>query len=230
MDIFPKAAILIDGGYFLKRLPRVRKDIDGKNPTDVVNAIEQLARSHLEQLNQIYGYPNPYRLLYRSFYYDALPYDKKAHTPVGNQAIDYGKSSISEFRKRLFDGIRKRPNFAVRLGHVSKPGERSWILKQYPQDLLLKGEIGVSDLKDSDFQPNLTQKGVDMRIGLDIASITLKKQANIIILVSGDSDFVPAAKLARREGATVILDPLWQSVSPDLAEHIDGLTSGFPRP
>ena len=88
----------------------------------------------------------------------------------------------------------------------------------------------MSDLKDDDFQPNLIQKGVDMRIGLDIASITLKKQASIIILVSGDSDFVPAAKLARREGVTVILDPLWQSVSSGLSEHIDMLTSGFPSP
>jgi uncharacterized LabA/DUF88 family protein len=46
----------------------------------------------------------------------------------------------------------------------------------------------------------LRQKGVDMRIGLDIASMTLKHQVDTIILVTGDSDFVPAAKLARREG------------------------------
>ena len=69
-----------------------------------------------------------------------------------------------------------------------------------------------------------------MRIGLDIATITLKKQAGTIILVSGDSDFVPAAKLARREGVNFILDPLWQNVAPDLSEHIDKLTSGYYRP
>ena len=73
-------------------------------------------------------------------------------------------------------------------------------------------------------------KGVDIRIGLDIATITLKKQADTIVLVSGDSDFVPAAKLARRDGVTFILDPLWQNVSPDLLEHIDRLRSGFNRP
>jgi uncharacterized LabA/DUF88 family protein len=39
-----------------------------------------------------------------------------------------------------------------------------------------------------------------MRIGLDIASMTLKRQVDTVILVTGDSDFVPAAKLARREG------------------------------
>lgn len=95
---------------------------------------------------------------------------------------------------------------------------------------MLNGYIDVSDLNDDDFTPNLLQKGVDMRIGIDIASITLKKQADIIILVSGDSDFAPAARLARREGVTFILDPLWQDVLPDLHEHVDRLRSGFYDP
>jgi uncharacterized LabA/DUF88 family protein len=64
-----------------------------------------------------------------------------------------------------------------------------------------------------------------MRIGLDITSITLKKQADTMILVTGDSDFVPAAKLARREGVEFILDPMRQSIGDDLFEHIDGLVS-----
>ena len=69
-----------------------------------------------------------------------------------------------------------------------------------------------------------------MRIGIDIASITLKRQAEIIVLVSGDAGFVPASKVARREGVQFILDPLWQDIPFDLSEHIDGLRSGFPRP
>lgn len=77
---------------------------------------------------------------------------------------------------------------------------------------------------------DLRQKGVDMRIGLDIASLTMKRLANTIVLIAGDSDFVPAAKLARREGLQFILDPLWQKVNDDLYEHIDGLQSGLPRP
>lgn len=50
------------------------------------------------------------------------------------------------------------------------------------------------------------------------------------MLVAGDSDFVPAAKLARREGMEFILDPLWQNVNDDLFEHIDALQSGLNRP
>jgi uncharacterized LabA/DUF88 family protein len=32
--------------------------------------------------------------------------------------------------------------------------------------------------------------------------MTFKREVDTIILVTGDSDFVPAAKLARREGGT----------------------------
>ena len=48
-------------------------------------------------------------------------------------------------------------------------------------------------------------------------------QVDQIVLISGDSDFVSAAKLARREGIDFILDPLGAPVKPDLFEHIDGL-------
>ncbi len=245
-----KVAILIDGGYFLKRLPTVRPDIDTGNPEDVDRSIGQLLWSHLSQLNRIYGTwdytrkggieelqgietshaSNPFRLLYRCFYYDAPPYKEKAHTPIDKRPIDYAKTEQAIFRQRLFGILRGRRNFALRLGEVRADRNRSWILKPQAQKDLLSHRRTVADLTDDDFAPALRQKGVDMRIGLDIAAMTLKRQADIVVLVAGDADFVPAAKLARREGVQFILDPLWQSVPPDLCEHIDGLTSGFPRP
>jgi len=86
------------------------------------------------------------------------------------------------------------------------------------------------NLAPSDVRLSLRQKGVDMRIGTDISTLTLKKQVDTIILVTGDSDFVPAAKVARREGVEFLLDPLWQQVNDDLHEHVDGIVSGFARP
>lgn len=73
------------------------------------------------------------------------------------------------------------------------------------------------------------QKGVDMRIGIDISSLAFKKQVDQIILIAGDSDFVPAAKLARREGIDFILDPMWADIKEDLFEHIDGLRSQWKK-
>ena len=47
-----------------------------------------------------------------------------------------------------------------------------------------------------------------MRIGLDIATMPYKGLVDQIILISGDSDFVSAAKLPWREGIDFILDPI----------------------
>ena len=85
-------------------------------------------------------------------------------------------------------------------------------------------------MTDEDLVLDITQKGVDMKIGLDISSLSYKKQVNQIILISGDSDFVPAAKHARREGIDFILDPLWMRVKPDLYEHVDGMRTCCERP
>lgn len=227
MSILPKVAVLLDGGFYLKRLPFIRKDIDTTNPQDVAISIGQLIDGHLRQINEVYLYPNHERLLYRCFFYDAWPYENKAHRPVSKTAIDYSKSDVAQFRNKLFDLLRYEPNFALRMGEVIRPGNSSWILKEEAQRRLLKGEVSVPDLQDKDFVANLRQKGVDMRIGLDIASLTLKKVVDTIVLVSGDSDFVPAARLARREGATVMLDPLRQTVASDLREHVDRIIYGF---
>ena len=230
MTRMAKAAILIDGGYFLTRLPVVRPDVDTANAKAVADSVGQLVHSHLRQLNEALQVPNPASLLYRSFYYDARPYDQKGHTAVDKRAIDYSKTEQAIFRNELFEALRQRPNLALRLGEVRRDSDRAWILKPEPQRRLLRGEMTFDDVSDGDFAAALRQKGVDMRIDLDIAAITLKRQAEIVVLVAGDADFVPAAKLARREGMQFILDLLWQNVSRDLFEHIDGLRSGFPRP
>lgn len=76
----------------------------------------------------------------------------------------------------------------------------------------------------------MAQKGVDIKLGIDIASLAYKRLVERVVLITGDSDFVPAAKLARREGLDVVLDPLWNRISPSLHEHIDGLKSVWPNP
>jgi uncharacterized LabA/DUF88 family protein len=223
-----KIAVLIDGGYFLKRLPQVCQGVETDDSEAVTRAIGRLVVSHLKNHNKIIGKKHARSNLYRVFYYDATPYQDKAHLPVSRKAIDYSRTEEARFRSALFDCLRRNPNTAVRLGEVRK--ERGWVLKEGPQKELLSGKKSVGDLEDDDFAYGLRQKAVDMKIGLDIASLTLKRQVGHIVLVAGDADFVPAAKLARREGVRIILDPLWRRVAHDLFEHIDMLYSGFKRP
>jgi uncharacterized LabA/DUF88 family protein len=44
---------------------------------------------------------------------------------------------------------------------------------------------------------------------------------NVIVLVTGDSDFVPAMKFARREGAQIFLVSCGHALRPDMREHSD---------
>ena len=91
------------------------------------------------------------------------------------------------------------------------------------------GKRRLEEITEQDFLFNSPQKGVDMRIGIDISSLAYKKQVDQIILIAGDSDFVPAAKLARREGIDFVLDPMGAQIRPDLFEHIDGLESPWKK-
>ena len=90
--------------------------------------------------------------------------------------------------------------------------------------------MAINELEENDVILINKQKGVDMRIGIDIALLAYKHLVDRIVLIAGDSDFVPASKLARREGIDFILDPMWAPIKPDLFEHIDGLKSVFLDP
>ena len=102
--------------------------------------------------------------------------------------------------------------------------EMNYIFSSDTVKKLCKGSLKIEDLSESDLVLNMRQKGVDMKIGLDIASLAYKKLADQIVLISGDSDFVPAAKLARVEGIDFIVDSMGMKINDNLIEHIDGLS------
>lgn len=212
-----KTAILVDGGFFLKRYRFLSK---GKplTPEKTVNDLYTMCIKHLNQKGEIFD-------LYRIFYYDCLPYSKKQHNPITGRSVDFSKTNQFKFRIEFFEELKKKRKLALRLGMLED--KNKWIIRPEKIKELLNGDIEIKDLTEEDVIFDLTQKMVDMKIGLDIASITLKRQVNQIILVAGDSDFVSAAKLARREGIDFILDPMWNKIKPHLFEHIDGLNSTF---
>lgn len=259
-------AILIDGGFFLKRIQRLLREDEIDTPEKIARCVRKVCFNHVMRLKGGSG-KLWQQHMYRSFFYDANPYDGKAHHPVDNKSIDFSKSDVAQQRQALFQQLRKERKLALRLGKVNRDSD--WTISPRLTKTALKTRQQLAPLKAlqpllqagnavanpinlpltpeqaqqllqafnfwqglqaGDVALGLRQKGVDMRIAIDIASLTLKKQVSTIVLVAGDSDFVPAAKLARREGMEFILDPLWQSVNDDLFEHIDALQSGLKRP
>ena len=216
-------AILVDGSFFLRRYRRI---YGAKSASETAADLHKMCCAHLYRNSRSKKQESD---LYRIFFYDCPPMMKKAHHPITGKAIDFSKTEVAIFRNELLQELRKLRKVAVRLGYIDEINA-TWTIKPDKTKALLRGDIQVEDLQEDDVVYEARQKAVDMRIGLDIASIAYKKQVQRIVLIAGDSDFVPAAKLARREGIDFILDPMWSPIRPDLYEHIDGLRSTCKRP
>lgn len=214
-------AVMVDAGYYLTQAQRVY----GRQAPD--EAARKLHKLALDHLNGEHG--RRIARLYRIFVYDAAPAVWKGHTPIGKNPVDLGDSATAKWRNAFHDTLRGLRKVALRMGHIPTTHVR-WQLKPDALKDLINGKRRWDELGDKDFRLDLRQKGVDMRLGLDIAALAFKKQVSQIILISGDADFVPAAKLARREGIDFILDPMWATIRPDLYEHIDGLRTVCPKP
>lgn len=211
-----KTAILVDGGFYRRRAQRVWGELRAEEAAD---QLAQYCNYHLEFMGDS-------RELYRVLYYDCPPMDRKVYHPFLDRPIDFKDTSLYTWMSEFLEALKRKRKFALRLGKLNDT-QAHFTLKDKALRNLCLGKIGLNDLKEDDFYINVDQKGVDMKIGIDIASIAYKKLADQIILISGDSDFVPVVKLARREGLDFVLDPMGANIKPDLLEHIDGITTYY---
>lgn len=198
-----RVAFILDGGFVRVKLSALLGRFP--EPADVM-ALASRIQSH-ERLRDS-------RLL-RVYFYDAPPMSgTKAH-PLSGKPYRFDAHRIRELNQSLQDGLAHSADVAVRRGEIVFQG---WRLR----DRSLK-EIRQSPrlLTPEDLAPHIEQKGVDLRIGLDVAWLAIKRIVHTIVLVTGDSDFVPAMKFARREGLRVYLDTMGHGVRPGLVEHAD---------
>lgn len=211
-------AILVDGGFYRRR---AYKYLGDKSPSDRADELDNYCKRHLNE--RIDGIIYSHQL-YRIFYYDCPPVEKNVYNPFTKNIVDLSKSPTYTWAIDFFDNLKRKRKFALRLGKLAD-GQAHYNISEKAFKKLCSGTKSLNVLESGDIVLNIDQKGVDMKIGLDIASLAYKHQVDQIVLISGDSDFVSAAKLARREGIDFILDPLGSKIKPDLFEHIDGLRS-----
>lgn len=210
-----KVAILVDGGFYRKRAYSIKGDMSPKERA------EELYSYCIRHLSDKWYGEKHYDELYRIFYYDCAPVDKQVFHPLTKKTIDFSKSETKKWATEFFQELAKRRKVALRFGELSENSVH-YNLRPEITKRILRGNKKIEDLTEKDLALSIQQKGVDMRIGLDIASLAFKEQVDKIVLIAGDSDFVPAAKLARREGIDFILDSLGNDIKPSLSLHIDG--------
>jgi uncharacterized LabA/DUF88 family protein len=107
------------------------------------------------------------------------------------------------------------PDFALRLGETATNGWR--VGSSAFRNLIRNPRL----IEAEDLVPAIEQKGVDLRIGLEIARLALTSSVQAIVAVTGDSDLVPAFKFARREGLRVFLCHMGHRIKRELLIHAD---------
>jgi uncharacterized LabA/DUF88 family protein len=194
-------AILIDAGF-------AKTKLGSREHPACANDIKQL----VERITQHEFLSD--KSLYRVYYYDAPPFAKTKNKPLNGGKHNFAADPLTKHNLKLISELKRADYFALRMGEVRF---RGWELDK---DSLPAGQ-DQHTITSENIRPSLQQKGVDMRIGLDIASLALKKQVSILVLVTGDSDFVPPMKFARKEGVQFAVVTFDHSVHADLLEHAD---------
>jgi len=199
-----KFAILVDGGFIKKKLKARYKHF----PT-IAEFDAEMTR--IKAHAALAGFS-----LLRIYYYDAPPASGMMTNPVSGALMNLDAHPDYALNLGLQQTLEMQPDLALREGETAIHG---WALG--PAALKSIAKKGARPLVEKDFVPNIEQKGVDLRIGLDIARLSLCKMVDVIVVVTGDSDMVPAFKFARREGVRVYLDHMGHGVKRDLKVHTD---------
>ena len=189
-------AVLLDGGFVTKRLrARLRRFPAAE---DVVAECRRIS-AHPALAGSTRGPPS------------ASP-----RTPFDATTLNLARTEQAHAFQILHDSLELMPDVALRMGEVVV---RGWRIDDH----------GVKELARTrrlpcatDVRLSLMQKGVDLRIGLDIARLALRRLVDTLVIVTGDSDLVPAFRFARREGLRVYLDLMGHpSVRRELRAHVD---------
>ena len=186
-----KTILLIDSGYLRDIFKKERKFYNA-------DGIEALSHHIINTINQT----SPLSLL-RILFYDCKPFEGAIKLPISQQEK---KFTVKDF---TLNNLSARDYFAIRCGTLKF---RGWNRKETSYQ--------KQTVSDSDFEPSFEQKGVDMRIGLDIAQYAEDKSVDQIILISNDTDCIPAMKFARRGGIVMSLVE-FVTLTGEIKSHAD---------
>jgi uncharacterized LabA/DUF88 family protein len=183
-----KTAILVDGEFFSIAL-RHNLNLVGR-----LSAAQIYKHAHLlvDAANEE---------VWRIFYYDSRPYAGHERHPVTGKVIDFANTPLARARERFLNELGQMDLVALRCGET-RP--RGWQLSETYLKRLAQSSL-IPPPSAADYELRFEQKGVDMRIGIDVATLSLNRYVDRIVIASNDTDLVPALKIARRYGVQIVI-------------------------
>lgn len=196
--------------------------VDWENLRQDIQNIQQLNRQfrtsfNFNDVSQVVGLIRKFieidEELYRIFFYTAEPlvldnqFLRRRHQWLNdyiqrNQEHFNTMKRINSQTNRFLKDISHQEYFALRLG-----------------------ELKLQGVDTSNDRLIITQKQVDMLLGLDISHIAYNKLVNRILVFSKDTDMIPSLKCARINGLNVFIAHLKKGykVADKLKLHSDGV-------
>lgn len=190
-----KCAIFIDGGYLDKLL-----EMWGDFPLDYEKFVKKICNSLGLQLLRVYYYnclPIIKRMYQvkcsvcgKDFYFNFKDdgerkiycekcYEKKKHKKISFITISEEETQKDQERfnkkEKFYNKLKKIPQFEVKYGSLQIIGDK------------------------------FKQKGIDVKMSLDIVDKCFEKQIEHAIIIAGDRDFIPAIMKAKDYGSVVHL-------------------------
>ena len=206
-----RRVIIFTDGMFMRRRVLERNHFLYK-PRE----IREYCQKHLRQ--------NDY--LVRIYYYDCRPLQARGTSPLNGKEIDFSRLESARLRHQLFEGLRHAPTFCLRLGNMEWNG-RDWNIVGSKVSPLLKKEITVDDLSDSDIRPGSETTQISVKMALDMITLAARKAGDMFVLITDRTDLVPAMEMVRQEGVQICLDNMLAPVSIELSEQADFISTNL---
>ncbi len=187
-----KVNVLIDGGFLEQALKKQKKQLSIAEVDAIVSTTMSSLQAKIGAVANV--------SLFRVLYYDSFPFEGSKKDPDG-KVIDFSSNPIVPAKNAFLHEIAKQDRYGLRAGQLSFRGWKTF--------------------SNGKYLPIFQQKGVDMKCGLDIAVMSMKKIVDIIIIIAGDSDFIAPLKVARKEGVLVAIQPLGLPIKDELIKHSD---------
>lgn len=130
----------------------------------------------------------------------------------GEPRIDYAKlaswsaTGMTVFRTYYYDCLPHQSSHPTQeeRERLSRAQRFFTALERLERFTVRQGRLAYRGIDDKG-SPVYQQKRVDLQLGLDIASVVSRGRVQMIVLVSGDSDLIPAVQFAQQEAVLVRL-------------------------
>lgn len=132
-----KTAILVDGAFYRKRAYNLFGDL---SPSERAKELENYCKRHIKE-------EKTGSMLYRVFYYDCPPIEKKIYHPLSKRQIDLSKTDDYKWATDFFNELRHKRKFALRLGRLAEE-QAQFIIKPTSFKKILNGSLLMENLTE----------------------------------------------------------------------------------